>query len=175
MMPERMAKAINDQINAEFYSAHLYLSMAAYFEDNTLPGFANWMRVQFLEEEFHAMKFLDHMVERDARVVLKEIAAPETEWDSPLAAFKAAYEHELKVTGMINNLVKIAIEENDFASQQFLQWYVTEQVEEESNTSTVRDKIKMVQDMPGGLYMLDQELATRVFTPPAATGAAGAP
>ena len=172
MMPDRMAKAINDQINAEFYSAHLYLSMAAYFEDNTLPGFANWMRVQFQEEEFHAMKFLDHMVERGARVNLKEIAAPGTDWDSPLAAFQAVYEHEQKVTGMINNLVKIAMEENDYASHQFMQWFVEEQVEEEDSTSTIRDKIKMVQDMPGGLYMLDQELAARVYTPPPQTGAA---
>ena len=167
MMSERMAKAINEQINAEFYSAFLYLSMAAQFEEMNLPGFANWMRVQFKEEEFHAMKFLDHMVERGERVVLDEIAAPQVEWDSALAMFDAAYEHEMKVTGMINDLVKIAMEDNDFASNNFLQWYVEEQVEEEDNTSTVRDKIKMVQDMPGGLYMLDKELAARMWTEPA--------
>jgi len=173
-MTQRMADAINEQINKEFYSAHLYLSMAAQFEEMNLPGFANWMRVQFQEEEFHAMKFLDHLVERGMRVELKQIDAPPKEWAAAHDIFAEAYEHETKVTGMINNLVKIAMEENDFASNQFLQWYVAEQVEEEDNTSTVRDKIRMVQDMPGGLYMLDQELATRVFTPPAA-GGAGAP
>lgn len=174
MMTQRMADAINEQINKEFYSAHLYLAMAAQFEEMNLPGFANWMRVQFQEEEFHAMKFLDHMVNRGMRVELKQIDAPPKEWASAYDIFAESYEHETKVTGMIGNLVRIAMEENDFASHQFLQWYVAEQVEEEDNTSTVRDKIKMVQDMPGGLYMLDQELAARVFTPPAATGA-GAP
>jgi ferritin len=170
MMSKRMADAINEQINAEFYSAFLYLSMAAQLEEMNLPGFANWMRVQYKEEEFHAMKFLDHMVERGERVVLREMAAPQVEWESALAMFEAAYAHEIKVTGMINDLVNIAIEDSDFASNNFLQWYVGEQVEEEDNTSTVRDKIKMVQDMPGGLYMLDQELALRVYTPPPGAG-----
>ncbi len=167
MMSKKMAEAINEQINAEFYSAFLYLSMATKLEDLTFSGFAKWMRVQYEEEVFHAMKFLDHMVERGERVVLKEIAAPETEWDGPLAMWDAAYKHELLVTGLINNLMRIAVEEDDFASQQFLQWYVGEQVEEEDNTSTIRDKIKMVREMPGGLFMLDKELATRTFTPPA--------
>jgi ferritin len=165
-MSKQMADAINEQINAEFYSAFLYLSMATKLEDMTFPGFANWMRVQYEEEVFHAMKFLNHMVERGQRVVLKEIAAPETEWDGPYAMWEAAYNHEIHVTGLINNLMRIATDEDDFATQQFLHWYVEEQVEEEDNTSTIRDKIKMVQDMPGGLYMLDKELAARVFTPP---------
>jgi ferritin len=125
------------------------------------------MKVQYEEEVFHAMKFMDHMYERGERVVLKEIAAPETEWEGPLAMWEAAYEHEMKVTGMINDLMTIAVDDRDYASQQFLQWYVEEQVEEEDNTSTLRDKIAMVKDMPGGLYMLDKELATRTFTPPA--------
>jgi len=168
MMSNKMADAINEQINKEFYSAHLYLAMAAQFEEMNLPGFANWMRVQFQEEEFHAMKFLDHLVERGMRVELKQIDMPPKEWDSALDIFAEAYDHEVKVTGMINDLVKIAMAENDFASHQFLLWYVEEQVEEEDNTSTVRDKIKMVQDMPGGLYMLDKEMTTRVFTPPVA-------
>jgi ferritin len=168
MMSQRMADAINEQINKEFYSAHLYLAMAAQFQDMNLPGFANWMRVQFQEEEFHAMRFLDHLVGRGMRVQLKQIDGPPRDWDTALVIFTEAYDHEVKVTGMINDLVRIAMEENDFATQQFLQWYVAEQVEEEDNTSTARDKIKMVQDMPGGLYMLDQEMATRVFTPPVA-------
>lgn len=170
MMSKRMADAINEQINAEFYSAFLYLSMAAKLEDMTFPGFANWMKVQYQEEVFHAQKFMDHMYNRGERVLLKEIAAPETEWEGPHAMWEAAYEHETKVTGMINNLMKIAVEDDDFASQQFLQWYVEEQVEEEDNTSTIRDKIAMVQEMAGGLYMLDQELAARTFTPPPASG-----
>ncbi len=167
MMSKKMADAINEQINAEFYSAFLYLSMATKLEDMTLSGFANWMKVQYEEEVFHAMKFVNHMADRGERVILKEIAAPETEWEGPHAMWSAAYDHETKVTGLINNLMRIAVEENDFATQQFLQWYVEEQVEEEDNTSTIRDKIAMVQEMPGGLYMLDQELAARVFTPPA--------
>lgn len=167
MMSQRMADAINEQINAEFYSAFLYLSMATKLDDMTFAGFANWMKVQYEEEVFHAMKFVNHMAERGERVVLKEIDAPETEWEGPHPMWEAAYEHEVKVTGLINDLMRIAVDENDFASQQFLQWYVEEQVEEEDNTSTIRDKIAMVQDMAGGLYMLDQELAARTFTPPA--------
>jgi ferritin len=167
MMSKKMADAINEQINAEFYSAFLYLSMATKLEDMTLSGFANWMKVQYEEEVFHAMKFMDHMNERGERVILKEIDAPETEWDGPHAMWEAAYQHELKVTGMINNLMSIAVEENDFASQQFLQWYVEEQVEEEDNTSTIRDKIAMVKEMHGGIYMLDRELSARTFNPPA--------
>ena len=171
MMSERMATAINEQINAEFYSAFLYLSMAAQLEEMNLPGFAHWMRVQKDEEEFHAMKFLDYLVSRQARVLLKEITAPPVGWDSPLEIFEAAYKHEQHVTSLINGLVKVAMEEGDFASLQMLQWFVNEQVEEEDNTSTIRDKIKMVQDAPGGMYMLDQELAARVFIPPVAPGA----
>ncbi|UCC93637.1 MAG: ferritin [Thermoplasmata archaeon] len=167
MMSEKMADAINEQINAEFYSAFLYLSMATKLEEMTLPGHANWMKVQYEEEVFHAMKFMNHMYERGERVVLKEIAAPPTEWEGPHAMWSAAYDHEVHVTGLINNLMRIAVDENDFASQQFLQWYIEEQVEEEDNTSTIRDKIAMVQGMAGGLYMLDQELAVRTFTPPA--------
>lgn len=168
MMSKKMADAINEQINKEFYSAFLYLSMATKLEDMTLPGFANWMRVQYEEEVFHAMKLLNHMVERGQRVHLKEIEAPPVEWDSPLEIFSEAYDHEVKVTGMINDLVRIAMEDNDHATNQFLLWYVAEQVEEEDNTSTIRDKIKQVQEMPGGLYMLDKELATRIFIPPPA-------
>ncbi len=170
-MSERMANAINEQINAEFYSAFLYLSMAAQLEEMSLPGFANWMRVQKDEEEFHAMKLLDYLVSRQARVMLKEIAAPPVEWKSALEIFEAAYEHEQHVTSLINGLVNVAMKEGDFATLQMLQWFVEEQVEEEDNTSTLCDKIKMVQDAPGGMYMLDQELAARVFNPPVATGA----
>jgi ferritin len=165
-----MAEAINDQINAEYYSAFLYLSMATKFEDLDLPGFANWMRVQFQEEEYHAMRFLDHMVERGVRVKIKEIAAPPADWAGPLEIFEAAYEHELMVTGLINDLARIAVEDNDFASQQMLQWFIAEQVEEEDNTSSIASKIRMVQEAPGGIYLLDQELAQRVYAEPPPEG-----
>jgi ferritin len=165
-----MAEAINDQINAEYYSAFLYLSMATKFEDMDLPGFANWMRVQFQEEEYHAMRFLDHMVERGVRVKIKEIAAPPADWAGPLEIFEAAYEHELMVTGLINDLARIAVEDNDFASQQMLQWFIAEQVEEEDNTSSIASKIRMVQEAPGGIYLLDQELAQRVYAEPPPEG-----
>ena len=175
MMSKKMAKTINDQINAEYYSAFLYLSMAAQFEDMDLPGFANWMRVQTLEEEGHAMRFFDHMVDRGERVELKAIAAPPTKWKSPLEIFEAAYEHEKKVTAMITNLAKIATTENDFASRQMLDWFIFEQVEEEDNTSTIAAKLRRIGSSSEGLYMLDNELAQRVFTPvPPASAPGGA-
>ena len=170
MMSKRMADAINEQINAEFYSAFLYLSMAAQFDDTSLPGFANWMRMQMKEEEFHAMKMFNFMADRGARVELKQITAPPVEWASPLEIFQGVYEHEQKVTALINDLVKIAMEEQDFATLQWLQWFVAEQVEEEDNASTLRDRVKMIQGAPGGMFMLDKELAARVFVEPAAEG-----
>jgi len=133
MISKKIEKALNKQINAELYSAYLYLSMVAYFESVNLPGFANWMKVQTQEELMHAMKIYDFVNERGGRVVLKAIEAPPTEWDSPLDAFEATYKHEQKVTGLINNLVNLAIEEKDHATSSFLQWFVNEQVEEESS------------------------------------------
>lgn len=167
MLTEKVEKAFNDQLNAEMYSAYLYLSMSAYFESINLKGFANWMRVQGREEMVHAMKFYDFVNNRGGRVSLKSVDAPPTAWDSPLAAFEAVYQHEQKVTGLINNLVEIALEEHDHASHIFLQWFVTEQVEEEDSANEVVQKIKLMGDAQGGLFMLDQELGRRVFTPPA--------
>jgi ferritin len=159
-----MEKALNEQTNAELYSAYLYLSMVAYFESVNLPGFANWMKVQTQEELMHAMKIYDFVNERGGRVVLKAIEAPPTEWESPLDAFEAAYKHEQKVTGLINNLVNLAIEEKDHATNSFLQWFVNEQVEEESSVDEVVQKLKMVEKAPGGQFMIDRELGQRVFT-----------
>ncbi|HUS90251.1 MAG TPA: ferritin [Phycisphaerae bacterium] len=171
MIAKKMQKAINEQINAELYSAYLYLSMEAYFQSENLQGFANWMRCQAQEEVVHAMKFFGFVHDRGGRVTLKAIDGPETSWDSPLAAFKAAYAHEQKVTSLINSLVKIAREEGDTASEVLLQWYVTEQVEEEASADQVIQKLKLMADAPGGLFLLDQQLGQRAFTPPPAGGA----
>ena len=170
MISERMQEAINDQINAELYSAYLYLSMQAYFDAENLPGFANWMNCQTQEEVVHAMKFFRYVNERGGRVLLKPIDGPETQWDSPLAILEATYAHEQVVTGRIHDLVKLARAEGDTASEIFLQWYVTEQVEEEASADEVVQKLKMMADAPGGMFMLDRELAQRTFAPPAAEG-----
>lgn len=170
MIGKKMQDAFNEQINAELYSAYLYLSMVAYFESVKLPGFATWMRVQTQEEVMHAMKIYDYVNERGGRVILKSIGEPQTEWESPLAAFEAAYEHEQKVTGLINGLVNLAIEEKDHAANMFLQWFVNEQVEEEGSADTIVQKLKLMADAPGGMYMLDNEMGQRVFTPPVTKG-----
>jgi len=168
MLKEKIQKTLNQQVNAELYSSYLYLSMASYFESINLKGFANWMRVQTQEELVHAMKFYDFIIERGGTTLLSSIEGPPTEWPSPLAVFEHAYEHEQKVTGLINDLVDLAIAEQDHATNNFLQWFVAEQVEEEASADEVVQKIKLMGDASGGLFMLDRELTQRVFTPPAA-------
>ena len=170
MINKKMQDALNEQVNAEFYSAYLYLSMVAYFESMNMPGFATWMRVQTQEEIVHAMKIYDYVNDRGGRVILKSIAEPQAEWKSPLAAFEAAYGHEQKVTGLINGLVNLAIEEKDHAANMFLQWFVNEQVEEEESAEKVVNKLKLAADDSDGMNMLDNEMGQRVFTPPAAGG-----
>ncbi|MEA3223786.1 MAG: ferritin [Thermodesulfobacteriota bacterium] len=167
MIEKNIQKALNKQINAELYSAYLYLSMSAYFQSVNLAGFANRMRVQTLEEMTHADKFYNFIVERGGRVELEAIEAPPKEWASPLAVFENAYKHEQKVTSMINDLVDLAIKEKDHASNIFLQWFVTEQVEEEASADEVVQKLKLAGDKGSGLFMIDKELSQRVFTPPA--------
>jgi ferritin len=171
MLSDKMEKALNGQLNAELYSAYLYLSMAAYFEAAALPGFANWMRVQVQEELLHATKFFDYVNGRDGRVTLAAIDGPPTEWDSPPAAFQHVLAHEQKVTGLIDGLVNLAAAEKDHGTHNFLQWFVGEQVEEESSANAVLQKVKLAGDSGGGMFMVDRELATRVFTPPAAPAA----
>jgi len=171
MISKKMEKALNEQVNAELYSAYLYLSMEAYFKSLNLNGFANWMRVQTQEEIAHAMKIYGFIDERGGRITLKAIDGPQTKWDSPLATFKDVYKHEQKVTSLINNLVNLAIDEKDHATNTFLQWFVNEQVEEEASADQVVQQLKMMEKAPGGMFMLDRELAQRVFTPPAAEGA----
>ena len=168
MIPKKMEEALNGQLNAELYSAYLYLSMAAYFESVDLAGFASWMRIQNQEEQFHAMKFYDYIIERGGRVTLRRIETPPSNWDSPLAVFEATLEHERKVTGLINDLVYLARQEKDNASEIFLQWFVNEQVEEEDNVSKVLGQLKLIKDSPQALFMMDKEIGQRVFTPPAA-------
>lgn len=174
MLSSKMQDALNAQINAELYSAYFYLSMSAYYESANLPGFANWMHVQYQEETFHALKFYGYVTSRGGRVILKAIDAPPTEWKSALAPFEDTYKHEQKVTGLINNLVNLAMDERDHATNAMLQWFVTEQVEEEKNASDIVAQIKLLQDAPDGIFRIDRELATRVYVPPttAAEGAA---
>jgi ferritin len=161
MMTKKMGKALNDQINAELYSAYMYLSMSAYFEAENLPGFAKWMRIQWQEEIMHALKIYDYVNERGDKVVLKSIDEPPSKWKSPLDAFQATYKHEQIVTGRINDLVNMAEAEKDHATNAFLQWFVTEQVEEEKSADEIVQKLKRISDAPGGLYMLDKELGQR--------------
>lgn len=161
MISKKMEQALNEQINAEFYSSYLYLSMAAWFESENFPGFAAWMRVQTREENGHAMKLFEFLNERRGRIVLKAIKEPAREWNSPLAAFEAAFEHEQYITGRINDLVNLAAAEKDHATAAFLQWFVNEQVEEESSVDSIVQKLKMAKDAPGALFMMDHILGER--------------
>ena len=167
MLGKKIEEAFNGQLNAELYSAYLYFSMAAYFDSENLPGLANWMKVQVQEERFHVMKFYNHINERGGRVMARQIEAPPSKWEAPLAVFEAALAHEQKVTGLINNLVDLAAQEKDHAASSFLRWFVDEQVEEEKNATGIVGELKLVKDSPQGLFMIDRELAGRVFTPPA--------
>lgn len=167
MLSEKIEKALNEQINAEFWSAYLYLSMAMNFESKGLPGIANWYKVQFKEEQAHAEIFMNYVVRRGGRVALAPIAAVETDWATPLEAFAATLAHERKVTALINAIYALAEEENDYATRDQLNWFVAEQVEEEETAQSYIDKLKLVGDNGMGLYMLDQELGARVYNTPA--------
>lgn len=161
MLSKKMEEALNKQVNAELYSSYLYLAMAADFEAKNLPGFAHWLEVQAKEENGHAMKFYEYINDRRGRVKLAAIAAPPAEWASPLAAFEAVLAHEQKVTGLINDLVELAAKEKDTATGVFLQWFVTEQVEEEKTADAIVAQLKMIGDKGHGLIMLDRALAQR--------------
>jgi len=161
MLGEKLQDAINEQVNKELYSAYLYLSMSAYCEAENLPGFAGWMRAQAQEEVAHAMRFFDYVISRGNRVVLKAIEMPPPIWKSPTEMFEQVLEHERKVTGMINRLYELAVKENDYATQMELQWFITEQVEEEESAGQVVDQLKRVGDQPMGLLMLDRQLGER--------------
>jgi ferritin len=161
MISKKIEDAFNDQINAELFSAYLYLSMSAYLNSIDMNGMAHWMKVQAKEEVEHAMKFASYIVERGGRVVYKAIECPQEAWKSVLEVFKGGYEHERCVTRRINDLMDLAIAEKDYASQVFLQWFVSEQVEEEANADEIIKKIEMIGEGRHGIYMLDKELGKR--------------
>jgi ferritin len=161
MLSKKLEGTMNKQINAELWSAYLYLSMSTYFESINLSGFAHWMRVQAQEEVDHAMKFYHHIIERRGQVTVTAITAPPTSWKSPIHTFEEAFKHEQKVTGMIHDLMNMARAEKDYAAETMLQWFVDEQVEEELQTDAIVQKLKMIGSNTGGLYMLDRELASR--------------
>ncbi|MBU5592023.1 ferritin [Clostridium sp. MSJ-4] len=168
MLSERLLKALNDQVNYEFYSAYTYLAMASYAESQDLDGFANFFRVQYEEELFHAMKFYDYINQMDGRVILEKIDQPKVEYDSVLHLFEEGYKHEKEVTSRIYNLADIATDEKEHATISLLKWFIDEQVEEEQNFNTIIKKLKRIESNSAALYMLDDELATRTFTPPVA-------
>jgi len=166
MLSEKMVMKLNYQINRELYSAYLYLSMASYADSEGLSGFANWFKIQAKEEEYHAEKMYNYVNQQGRRVVLEAIEQPQTDFTSIVDLFEQTLKHEKVVTSLINGLVKLAREENDYATESFLQWYVTEQVEEEANPAEMIQKLKYIGKDGRGLLMLDKELAARIFTPP---------
>ncbi|MGD2269743.1 MAG: ferritin [Desulfobacterales bacterium] len=170
MLSEKIEKALNDQLNAELYSSYMYLSMHAYFKSTGLEGFANWMYAQAQEEVTHGMKFYEFINQRGGRVILQQIDTPPFEWASPLEVFEATLKHEQKVTGLINDLVELASQEHDHATNIFLQWFVSEQVEEEESVEGVLQQLRLLSDAKGGLFMVDRELAKRAPAIAAAQG-----
>jgi ferritin len=161
MLSEKMEAALNKQVNAEMYSSNLYLAMSAWFDSINLPGAAHWMMAQAKEEMGHAMKIYGHIQERLGRATIGAVDAPPAEWEGPLAAFEAVFEHEQKVTASINDLVDLAAEENDKPAGIMLQWFVTEQVEEEASVDKVVQQLKLIGDKPQALFMLDSVLGRR--------------
>lgn len=167
MLNPNVQTALNEQINAELYSAYLYLSMSLHYEAEGLKGLANWFNIQEQEEQAHARIFMNYINARGGRVELKPIEGVPTSWADPTEAFKATLEHEQKVTASINSLYSLATREEDYATRDRLAWFVTEQVEEEDSVRTILDKLRLIGGNGMGLYMLDQELATRTYTAPA--------
>lgn len=172
MISPKIQDALNAQINAEFWSAYLYLSMGMHFEAEGHAGIANWFRIQFKEEQAHAEIFINYLLSRGGRVELKAIDAVPTTWESPLAAYLDTLAHEEKVTSLINNLYALAESEHDYATRGKLDWFIAEQVEEEETAKGLIDRLKLIGDNGLALYMLDQELATRTYTVPAPLAAA---
>ncbi len=165
MLSKRLEEELNKQVNAELYSSYLYLSMSAYLASQNLNGFANWMKVQFEEEQAHAMKFFQYIIDRGGKVNLTDIAEPPAKWNNIIEIFEETFQHEQKVTGLINNLVNISTEERDHATVNMLQWFVSEQVEEEASVSDILQQLKLIDGKGAGLFMLDRELKQRVFVP----------
>ncbi len=166
MLSEKLHKAINAQINAEMWSAYLYLSMSLDAANKGHKGIANWFQVQFQEEQAHAQIFMNYLNARGCKVELAPIDAVQTSWETPLDAFKSTLEHEKKVTSLIENLYSIAVEDKDYASISKLQWFIDEQVEEEESALEIIDSLERVEGNKMGLYMIDKDLATRTYTVP---------
>lgn len=165
-MNEKLQNAFCVQINKELYSAYLYLAMQSYFKDMNLDGFANWMSVQVQEELAHAMGMYNYVFERGGKVELMSIEKPAEDFSSPLDVFEKVLEHEKYVTSLINDLTEVAEEVKDRAAISLLQWYIKEQVEEEANVSNVLGNLKLAQNDPRALLLLDRELAARTFVAP---------
>lgn len=165
-MKKEMAQALNKQVNAELYSSYLYLAMESYFQSISLSGFAAWMRAQVQEELFHGMKIYDYIHERGGKASLETIARPEEKWESPLVAFEHVLAHEQQVTGLINDLIDVALDVRDHAAKAFLDWFITEQVEEEATVGQIVDRLRLIGTDSSGLFFLDAELAKRVFVAP---------
>ena len=164
MVSKKLETAINNQINAELWSAYLYLSMSAHFSNKGLPGFANWFMVQFHEEQDHALKFMNYLIAKGNKVELQPIKEVDTSWETVISAFEVTLNHERVVTALINDLVSIARSENDYATENMLQWYVNEQVEEEESAQTMIDALKLIGESGLGIYTMDKELAQRKYT-----------
>ncbi len=169
MISKKMEAELNEQMNKEFYSAYLYLAMSAYCNSIGLPGFSHWMRMQYEEETLHVTRMYDYILDQGGTVHLKAVEEPPKEYGTPVEIFQTTLEHEQFVTQSIHNLMSLAVDERDYASQTFLQWYVTEQVEEESNVNDILSPLKMVGDDKGGLMMVDQKLAGRAAPVPPVT------
>lgn len=168
MISKKLQDAINAQINRELFSEYLYISMQAWFANQNLDGFATWMDAQGKEERFHAMKFFNFLIERGGKVELKALEGPTVDFKNPLAIFKAAFKHEQFISKNINDLMELAIKEKDHSARGLLQWYVDEQVEEEATFDKVVHQLEMIKDDPHAMFMMDNQLGTRVFTPPVA-------
>ncbi len=166
MLSKKMEKALNEQINKEMYSAYLYMSMSSFSTNKGLPGFANWFMVQYKEEMEHAMKIYDYVNSQGGKVKLMTIDEPPSDFKDPMDMFQKTLKHEKYVTQCINELVDLSIKEKDYATQIFLQWFVTEQIEEEGNDNEIISKLELAGSKGNGLFMIDKELGTRVYSPP---------
>jgi ferritin len=166
MINEKVGNILNEQVNKEIYSSYLYLSMSAYFSDLGLLGFANWMRIQAQEEMAHAMLIYNFLIDRGEKVVLKSVNAPPNAWNNPLNVMEEVLKHEIYVTGLINNVVNVAEEVKDRATMSYMNWFVDEQVEEEANATDIISKLKLIGEDKSALYLLDKDLAARVFVQP---------
>ncbi|MBT3208961.1 MAG: ferritin [Bacteroidetes bacterium] len=165
MLSTKLEIELNKQLNAELFSAYLYLSMSSFLATKNLSGFSNWMKVQFEEEQAHALKLYKYIIDRGGRVLLQQIESPKNEWTDVIDVFEDIFKHEQKITSMINELVNLSMEEKDHATVNLLQWYISEQVEEEATVSDILEQLNLIEGKGAGLFMLDREMKQRVFVP----------